>query len=205
MTLATSPHLRASTDTGGMPIDQLYFTHCLYDEGLCTEAGFGVRASSTRDPLLLRFIREYPPFELPAGLGEEGGLPSRLALVRVPGGRSALVHSVPRPKDERGRANNFFSHAIFSADLPACNALASWGSTDWVTSASDVDKDISPLDGLPRPGAIGDRALTAFLQAPAPALPVCPPRLEDDRERRRRLVSLTLRGCLLVLQAGPAV
>src|ERR1700745_1989512 len=86
-----------TTQAGPAPAHQLYVTHCLYDEGLSREAGFGVRASSTRDPLLLRFALEYPPYEPPPGLlGIEAAAPRRLALVRVPGGRSALIHSVTR-------------------------------------------------------------------------------------------------------------
>jgi hypothetical protein len=195
-----------------MPVDQLYFTHCLYDEGLSREAGFGVRASSTRDPLLLRFALEYPPYELPAALGGgEASAPRRLALVRVPGGRSALIHSVPRSGDDRGRANNFFSHVVFAADLPPHDALAAWAAPAWAADCpAGADKEIPPLADLPRGRAVGDRALTAFLQVEshatgrALATLTCPPRLANDRGQRRRLLSLTLRGCLLALQAGPA-
>jgi hypothetical protein len=194
------------------PTDQLYFTHCLYDEGLSREAGFGVRASSTRDPLLLRFAVEYPPYEMPAGLeGDETALPRRLALVRVPGGRSALIHSVARPRDDRGRANDFFSHVFFAGSLPLCDALASWAASEWaVACPAGADKDLPRPAELPRGAAVGDRALTAFLQAPEPAPDpalatlTCPRRLADDRKKRRRLLLLTLRGCLLTLQAGPA-
>src|SRR5690349_17851085 len=112
MTLATPTRPTADDDAGPMPIDQLYFTHCLYDEGLAREAGFGARASSTRDPLLLRFALEYPAYEAPAGLAADEAAPRRLALLRVPGGRSALIHSVPRSGEGRGRANNFFSHVL---------------------------------------------------------------------------------------------
>ncbi|HKI34530.1 MAG TPA: magnesium transporter [Gemmataceae bacterium] len=210
--MATPTRLQAEAGAGAMPIDQLYVTHCLYDEGLAREAGFGVRASSTRDPLLLRFALEYPPYELPVGLGgDETAAPRRLALVRVPGGRSALIHSVVRPGDERGRANNFFSHLLFGQAIPACDALASWAAAGWAADCPPgADKDIPPLAELPRGGAVGDRALTAFLQAtshatdPVFATRTCPQRLADDRKRRRRLLSLALRGCLLALQAGPA-
>ncbi len=184
---------------------QLYVTHCHYDEGLSREAGFGVRAGSTRDPLAIRFALEYPPYELPAGVEAGDGAPRRLALVRVPGGRSALIHSAPLPRDERGRANNFFSHVIFAEGLSPCDALAAWGATEWaVDCPPGCDRDLPPPAGLPRGEAVNDRALTAFLQAPAPAARTCPPRLAGDRARRRRLLALTLRGCLLALQAGPA-
>src|ERR1043166_2287192 len=134
MIAATPTRFAAESSTVPKRIDQLYFTHCLYDEGLSREAGFGVRSSSTRDPVLLRYVQEYPPYELPTGFRpEEVAPPARLALVRLPGGRSALMHSVFRPQDERGRANNFFTHVIAAAGLPVKEALAGWASADWVT------------------------------------------------------------------------
>src|SRR5262249_38150400 len=86
---------RASENAAG--IHQVYVAHCLYDEGLFRKAGFGPRAASTSDALLLRFVSEYPVYELPVGLASEGlesaAAPRRLALVRIPGGRHALIHS----------------------------------------------------------------------------------------------------------------
>jgi hypothetical protein len=205
MTLAT-PTAPASdrTEAGPTPIHQLYVTHCLYGEGLSREAGFGVRASSTRDPLLLRFALEYPHYEWPRPRAEaESAAPRRLALVRVPGGRSALIHSGPAARDDCGRANNFFSHVFFAGALAADEALAAWGSPDWATDwAPGADNRISPPAGLPRGEGVSDRALTAFLQEPAP--PTCPPRLADDLRRRRQLLSRAICGCLLALQAGVA-
>jgi hypothetical protein len=206
MTLATpTAPARASAGAGPAPAHQLYVTHCLYDEGLTREAGFGVRASSTRDPLLLRFALEYPHYEPPRGLTGDESAPRRLALVRVPGGRSALIHSVPATRDGRGRANNFFSHVLFADELPPDDALAAWGAPGWaVECPASADNALAPLTELPRGQILGDGALTAFLREPSPAMMTCPRRLADDPRRRHRLLSLTLRGCLLVLQAGPA-
>jgi hypothetical protein len=209
MTPAT--RLPSPTQAGPAPIHQLYVTHCLYDEGMSREAGFGVRAGSTRDPLLLRFALEYPPYELPAGVEAGDGAPRRLALVRVPGGRSALIHSVSLPRDDRGRANNFFSHVLFADALPVAEAPGAWASPAWaVDCASGGGKDVPPAAEVPWGVTINDRALTAFLQPPPPATDpalatlTCPQRLADDRKRRRRLLALALRGCLLALQAGAA-
>src|SRR5262249_53430165 len=100
---------------------QLFITHCLYGEGLFRQAGFTVRASSTRDPLWVRFALEYPPFRLPPGRRQTGAascaVPRRLAFVRIPGGSSAVIHSVSLPDDSRGRPNNFFSHVLISPQL----------------------------------------------------------------------------------------
>jgi hypothetical protein len=60
-----------------------------------------------------------------------------------------------------------------------------------------------------QPGPINDQALTDFLQPDADASDpdlatmICPPRLQEDVRGRRELLSLALRGCLLVLQAPP--
>jgi magnesium transporter len=192
-------------------MQQLYVTHCFYDEGLSREAGFGVRAGSTRDPLALRFALEFPQYELPSGVEAGDGAPRRLALVRVPGGRTALIHSAPLPCDDRGRANNFFSHIVFADGLSACDALSAWAAPGWaVDCPPGSDKELPPPAGLPRGRSVGDRALTAFLREPAhPADPslatlTCPARLAEDRARRRRLAALVLRGCLLALRAGTA-
>jgi hypothetical protein len=206
MTLATAQAPGPAESEARAPVHQLYVTHCLYDEGLSREAGFGVRAGSTRDPVLLRFAREYPAYERPPGLPAA----PRLALVRVPGGRSALVRSVGCARRDQGRANNFFSHVLFADSASAAAALAAWGASDWADGcAADLQKQLAPVAEFPRGEAINDRTLTAFLQAPAapadpnPATQTCPRRLTGDRDRRRRLMLLTLRGCLLVLQAGP--
>jgi hypothetical protein len=211
MTPATPTVAPSSGSAATALLHQLYVTHCLYDEGLSREAGFGVRAGSTRDPLLLRFALEYPPYELPAGVEAGDGAPRRLALVRVPGGRSALVHSVPLPRDDRGRANNFFSHVLFADAIPPQDALSAWASPGWaVDCRADGDKDIRPAPEIPWGVRVSDRALTAFLQEPVPpadpalATLTCPRRLADDAKRRRRLLVLALRGCLLALQAGAA-
>jgi len=210
--LATSIRPQGKRGADSAAIDQLYVTHCLYGEGVSREAGFGVRASSTLDPLLLRFAVEYPPHEWPPGLdgGETAG-PRRLALVRVPGGRTALIHSVARQRDDGGRANDFLSHMLFAGEFDVRGALASWGSPEWAADcAGDLDKEMPARDDLPLGDPVADRALTAFLQAPSlatdPALATltCPGRLAEDRERRRQLLTVVLRGSLQVVEAGPA-
>lgn len=194
------------------PIQQICITHCLREEGLYRRAGFTVRATSTLDPLLLRFAMEYPSFELPVGMTGDNQLaaPRRLALVRIPGGQSALIHSVHVP-DEKGRANNFFSHILVHSALTAREALACWASPAWRTScAAEEGTNLPPFDELPAHAAVNDAVLTAFLQPlPSPteesaALTTCPQRLAGDAERRRQLVRLALRGCMLAMQAGAA-
>ncbi len=132
-----TPTQAQSTRIGLSPLEQICITHCLRDEGLYKQAGFTVRAASTFDPLLLRFALEYPSYELPAGMtGDDlSAAPRRLALVRIPGGQRALIHSVHVPK-ERGRANNFFSHVLLRPTLTARAALVTWGSPEWRTSFS---------------------------------------------------------------------
>jgi hypothetical protein len=209
--LATDSQSRSSAPAQPTHIHQLYVTHCLYDEGLLRQAGFAPRASSTRDPLLLRFAQEYPSFELPAGVtpGEDPVADSirRLALVRLPGGQKALIHSVALPPERHGRANDFFSHILISPALTPREALSLWSSPEWTTDCPpEAGKELPPRAALPATGPINDRALTNFLKENAEDeedLP-CPPRLREDAQRRRELLSLTLRGCLLALRAGPA-
>lgn len=202
----------ASFDAVANPIHQICITHCLHDEGVYRQAGFTVRACSTLDPLLIRFALEYPLYEAPAGLtGDKAGAPRRLALVRIPGGKSALIHSVFLPEDGRGRANNFFSHILVQPALGARAALRTWASPDWRTSCEpDVGTDLPPLEQLPESGTVGDEAVTAFLQPEVsatdddPSILTCPQRLAGDARRRRELVRLVLRGALLAVQASPA-
>jgi hypothetical protein len=209
----TSTLALPQAEAGPALIQQIYITHCLYNEGLYRQAGFSVRACSTQEPLLLRFAVESPPHELPAGL--QGGkvsaaaAPRRLALVRIPGGQRALIHSVGLPEDS-GRANNFFSHLLFSPDLGARAALATWAAPNWTTRCEPGSGiDLPPLGGLPGPGSVNDELVTAFLQPEVSAgeqdlaTLTCPARLAKEPERRRELLALAVRGCLLALQAGP--
>jgi hypothetical protein len=207
MTLAKSPSTRRLSP----PLQQIYVTHCLRSEGLSGEAGFAIRASSTLDPLLLRFALEYPTYELPLGMaGEKRVGPRRLSLVRIPGGPSVVIHSAAVP-DERGRANNFFSHYLIRPQVTARAVLSCWGAGDWQTVCSpETGTDLPPLDDLPQGRIVNDKAVTAFLQkslSPGdedPALSVCPPRLLAEPKRRRELIRVALRGCLLALQSSVA-
>ncbi len=198
-----TPAKPQSTRAIPTPIQQICITHCLREEGLYRQAGFTIRATSTLDPLFLRFALEYPAYELPAGMtNEQASLaPRRLALVRIPGGQSALIHSVP-VMEERGRANNFFSHVLVCPHLTAHEALMCWGASAWRTiCAAEESTDLPPFDDLPKARCLNDEAVTAFLNAERPML-LCPSRLSGDVQRRRQLVRLALRGCMLALQAG---
>jgi hypothetical protein len=221
--LATDSQTRSSAPAILAQIHQLYITHCLYDEGLFRQAGFAPRASSTRDALLLRFAQEYPSFELPTGMTADDdaatGWLRRLALVRLPGGQKALIHSVALPAERHGRANDFFSHVLIAPALTPRNVLPLWASPDWATDCSaETAKDLPPLPALPAPGPVNDRAVTRFLKEelpidedlhdeedrPADEDVTYPSRLRQDTQHRRELLSLTLRGCLLALRAGSA-
>jgi hypothetical protein len=204
---------RSAPATIAAPIQQVYVTHCLYDEGLQRKAGFGIRACSTSDPLLLRFCSEYPdyqtPSDLPNGELSPATAPRRLALVRMPGGRCAVIHSVHVPEQDRGRLNNYFTHVLVPQTTRAWRVLASWGSTDWVTHyPPEGDKNLPGLAELPRGERVNDEAVTAFLQPEVSnagetlATLTCPPRLAEEAQKRRELVAWMLRGCQLVLQNG---
>jgi hypothetical protein len=210
--MPTSTIAPSQAEAGPTQIQQIYITHCLYEEGLYRQAGFSVRACSTQEPLLLRFALEYPPHELPPvlqGVKDAAASPRRLALVRIPGGQRALIHSVALPEDG-GRANNFFSHLLFSPGLGPREALATWAAPDWTMRCDrGSGTALPPLGGLPGPGSVSDDLVTAFLQPEVPppgqdlATLTCPARLAGEPQRRRELLALAVRGCLLALQAGP--
>jgi hypothetical protein len=194
-------------------IHQICITHCLHDEGVYRQAGFTVRACSTLDPLLIRFALEYPLYEVPIRMSsdEVAAAPRRLALVRIPGGQSALIHSVYAPEDSRGRANNFFSHILVQPALTAREALTAWASSQWRTHCEpDAGTDLPPLEHLPQGQLVSDEAVTAFLRPESlavednPGTLTCPSRLVEDERRRRELVRLVLRGCVLALQSSSA-
>src|SRR5262249_2512098 len=158
---------RSATAAPASAIHQLFVTHCLYDEGVQRKAGFGVRAASTLDPLLVRFASEYPPYELPADwpAHEIASAPRRLAFVRLPGGRSAVPPPAALPEQDRGRPNNFFPHVLAPPSCRAWQALTTWAAAEWVTEyPPEGDKHIPPLAALPSGQAINDEAVTAFLQ-----------------------------------------
>ena len=98
-----------------------------------------------------------------------------------------------------------------AAALDPRATLASWASPDWATGIDpEAGLDLPPFPALPRPGSLGDDAVTAFLCPNAPsedndlATLISPPRLATDADRRRQLLTLALRGCLQVLQSSPA-
>src|SRR5262249_41676213 len=110
------------------------------------------------------FVLEYPSYEVPAGMTPGNpalGAPRRLALVRIPGGNSALIHSVYLPDEGCGRANNFFTHALVLPSGSAAEALATWASPGWVTSLVEgTATELPERAGLPQPGPVNDRAVT---------------------------------------------
>lgn len=209
--LATVTESRQSSVASADAIHQLFVTHCLYDEGVQRKAGFGVRAASTLDPLLLRFAAEYPPYEAPADwpVDQLAAAPRRLAFVRLPGGRYAVLHSATISEQERGRPNNFFTHVVVPPSCRAWQALTAWAAPEWITEyPSEGEKSVPALTALPRGQAIQDEAVTTFLQrdpdvgGEAPWAQLCPPRLHSETQKRRELLAMTLRGCQLVLQQG---
>jgi hypothetical protein len=211
--LVTATEPRPARIASATSIHQLYVTHCLYDEGVKRKAGFGVRAASTLDPLLLRFAAEYPSYEVPADwpVDQLATAPRRLAFVRLPGGRYAMLHSAAISEQERGRPNNFFTHVIVPPSCRAWQALASWAAPEWATEYPvEGDKQLPALDALPRGKAIHDEAVTAFLQrkfdsaGELPETRICPERLASQPQKRRELLAMALRGVQLVLQQGRA-
>jgi hypothetical protein len=208
---ATETHSRIGSALSAA--HQICVTHCLHGEGIDRQAGFNIRASSTDDPLLIRFAKSYPHYELPAGMNQapvyQEATPRRLALVRIPGGKSALIHSVYLPDETRGRANNFLSHIIVRPVIKAREALAAWAAPDWATSHDSIsERNLPQLADLPVGNSITDRTLSEFLQLAdlasdrELATVTCPQRLVDSQQQRRELVRLAIRGCQLALQAG---
>ncbi len=211
--LLSPPMPRTSSPQTGAAIQQILVTHCLYDEGLFQKAGFGPRASSTDDALLLRFAAEYPAYELPLEWQKKAcdpaNAPRRLALVNIPGGRRALIHSVHLPDAAQGRFNNYLSQLLVKSDLTPREALQTWASTGWRLRWDETGTSLPPLPELPGEGTIQDTAVTLFLIGPAPreeeslSVRTFPRRLLGDSARRRALVRQVLHGCELALRAEP--
>src|SRR4051812_21821857 len=152
--LSTSPAPPSPRTGAAAALHQLYVTYCLHGEGVLPGAGLAVRASSTTDPVLLRFAAEYPPLEAAAQEHGTPGAPVRLALVRVPGGQTALIHSVPLAA-AGGPAPTSFPHVLAGPALMTREALATWSSRDWMTACPPfAEKDLQPYPALPRPGPL---------------------------------------------------
>jgi len=200
-----------------VPVEQVYVTHCAPADSYRGEAaaGFGIRASSTDDPELLRFALDYPAYELPLDMWEPnplpGDAPRRLALVRVRQGLFALVHTAYVQFDTRNRPGNYFTHILFHPQLTAAEALQTWGSPQWVTTypAGGKKKLDQFAERLPQKGKLDDRVLLAFLsgaQLPGDVLAttVCPVREPlqggDKGERRRKMLSAALQATVLALK-----
>jgi GTPase-associated protein 1, N-terminal domain type 2 len=214
MTTATAEP-RSLSHARAAGIEQIYITHCLHGQGKFPQSGFNVRAASTDDPLLLRFALEYPHYELPfVNSGQEiasQAAPRRLALVRIPGGKNALIHSVYLPGASGGRSNNFFTQMLVFPALTARQALPTWASPDWVIECERVASTTLPLLAeLPAAGSIDDEAVTGFLKGQLStedqdlATSIFPARLANAPERCRELVKRVICGCQRALTAGPA-
>jgi hypothetical protein len=195
--------------------DQVYVTHCLQNDSLKNQTGFGVRAASTEDPELLKFAAEFAAYELPMDMWANDPSPAkaprRLALVSGPRNTLALIHSAYVGEDTMGRSGNFFTHVLFypSAELSALDALKSWHAAEWETSYPQrATKTLPKLSSPPLHGnIITDEALTSFLGGKGAgadqdlATLVCPPRLLNDAARCQHLLTKTIEACLAAWHA----
>ena len=55
----TPAEARPRPGAAGAALHQICVTHCAYGQGVTGQAGLGIRAASTDDPLLLRFALEF--------------------------------------------------------------------------------------------------------------------------------------------------
>jgi hypothetical protein len=212
MSIASS-NAPSNAPANAAQLDQLYVTYCDQGDSVRNQPGFHVRASSTSDLEVLKFAFDYPGYELPIDMWGKNpspeDAPRRLARVRAPGHRTALLHSTYVPESGRSRAGNYFTHILIYPHLAAVTALQHWGSPDWTTSyAPGAPRRMGPCEDLPRPGGIDDEVLANFLSASgrAPseqnlATVIFPERLAAEPARRQELLRWMLRGCLLVLGA----
>ena len=148
---------------------QIYFTHCLLEDSVKHQAGFSIRATSTKDAELLQFASEYPAYELPIDMWNLNPTPAqaprRLAFVPGPKQTQVLIHTSYLGSDTKGRTGNFFSHLIFYDRLTTIQALQSWGAAEWKTGyPQGAPKQLNPLADAPIRGNIFSReTLQAFL------------------------------------------
>ena len=202
--------------------DQLCVTHCLKEDSFLNRAGFSIRASSTDDPVLIKFALDYPAYELPVDMWSRSPqpyqTPRRLALVRLPNDpshRSALVHSSYLTHDTMNRAGNFLTHIlVYEPDaLSLAEALASWGAPEWRTESYEdgAPKQLAPFEGVPRGHRIDDHVLTEFLTRDEPAdgfqtldKAVFPHRPQGDLSVRRLWLRQALQACHAALAPGTA-
>jgi hypothetical protein len=191
-----------------MRADQVYVTHCLPADSVYNRPGFEVRATSTNDPDLHQFALSHPAYELPLDLRKSNltpaDAPTRLALLTTPEGNRVLMHTVYVAEDTCGRKNSFFTHALCYPSLALREALACWGSPDWMLDyRPGASKSLPAFNGVPRPGPLNDETLCTFLggvsDAPEPlARLMMPDRL--DESSRRLLLRHVMKGLRLVLQ-----
>ncbi len=193
-------------------IEQVYVTHCSPGDSFAENRrayGFGVRASSTKDPDLLKFAFESSSYELPADLRyrkvDPSNTPRRLALLKGPGGLDALVHTshVTHDTSNPPRLGSYFSHILFATRLTLRQALESWASPGWMLDyPQGAPKALPTLAALPSRGLVNEAALSVFLaNGPAPPetsldVMVWPSRLNKP-EARRKLVRRVLQWASL--------
>src|SRR5207237_1299434 len=114
--------------------------------------GFGVRASSTKDPALLEFAYRSGGYSLPGDMGygevDPRNAPKRLALVHATDKLDALIHTshVTWDTSTPRRPGSYFSHILFVPALPLKAALESWAAPGWMNDyPQGATKDLSPL------------------------------------------------------------
>jgi hypothetical protein len=191
-------------------IEQIYVTNRRREAVESVEQNLTICGSSTDDPLLLRAALEYPYAEIQTD-AVKGGPASRLALVRIPGGKSALIRSLSSSRENPDGPPEFFCHVLIHPSLKACEALTTWDSDGWARPSSlNGHGSVGRTAKLPPSGPIDDRAIEAFLQPELAQINgqgfsfVCPDRLRAmSAEHRRQLLKLVLRGCQLVLDQSP--
>lgn len=178
--------------------DQVYATHCSQTDSYGHKQGFGVRASSTDDPDLVKFADNFPGYDLPTDMEASQPTPEeapvRLAKARLPDGRVALVHTALAKADSRGRPNSYFSHILFYESLGLAEALKTWGASVWQTTyTTGSPTSLVNFTGFPADKVlIDDSALTDFLNGHDDSGPlsvtVFPRGRVTRKEERRRWV-----------------
>jgi hypothetical protein len=184
---------RAGAAAAACRAEQLYVTHCLRGDSVLGQEGFGVRASSSTDPVVLQFALGLPDHVLPSTAEgpalSPGQAPRRLARIEMPDGRIALIHSVYLGHDTRGRTGSYFTHALVYDRLAPLDALRAWAAPQWRAAyPAGAPRDLPAFDGVPVGAVLSDSLLTAFLEPAATA-------------RRRDWLRLLLVACRRILRA----
>jgi hypothetical protein len=216
--LMTTPSVpsEAATGTTSRRADQFYATSCALADSVENQAGFGVRATSSREKALVRFAGDFPGYELHEEMWRQDvpprQAPVRLARVRAPDGRVALVHTVHRVSQDRaGRRGTYFSHFLVYRSLTCLEAVQAWGAPQWLWEyPAGLTKELEAFPEVPRGGLLTDATLQHFLngkdarEAERGAAALVPQRLSSPA-RCRDLLRAALCGFLLAREkAGTA-